>query len=280
MTMPAGDPETARGVDAAVRVADRCGLADADPVVLGETNNVVVWLRPHPVVARVGRWPHSVERLRREHSVATALARSDAPIAPPFAGARPITDAPTGYVVTLWERLDGTADAVDPIELGRSLRALHEHLASYDGDLPDFRHDVRLARRALDDDRATAALADEDRALLRRAIDTLVPRIAADAVAARPLHGEPHGANLLATPAGPRWIDLEDVCRGPVEWDLAFLPDESAAAFDDVDREVLSLMRVLNSARTATWCWVRVDVGDMRWHAEHHVAIVRAAMAG
>lgn len=37
----------------------------------------------------------------------------------------------------------------------------------------------------------------------------------------RPLHGDAHTGNVLNTKAGPRWLDFEDVCSGPVEWDLA-----------------------------------------------------------
>jgi Ser/Thr protein kinase RdoA (MazF antagonist) len=39
----------------------------------------------------------------------------------------------------------------------------------------------------------------------------------------RQLHGDPHPGNLLATPAGWLWGDLEDTCAGPLEWDLACL---------------------------------------------------------
>lgn len=77
------DPSRADAVAAATRVGTEHGCEIADPVVLQETNNVVIWLRPSDVVAKVGRWPHSEERLVREHAVATALAEI-APIAKPF----------------------------------------------------------------------------------------------------------------------------------------------------------------------------------------------------
>ena len=64
----------------------------------------------------------------------------------------------------------------------------------------------------------------------------------------QPLHGEPHEANRLHTAAGIRWIDFEDACRGPIEWDLAFLPERSLAAFGQVDRELLDLLGTLNAA--------------------------------
>ncbi|MDQ3822367.1 MAG: aminoglycoside phosphotransferase family protein, partial [Actinomycetota bacterium] len=38
-----------------------------------------------------------------------------------------------------------------------------------------------------------------------------------------PLHGDAHFRNVLWSPDGPLWSDLENACRGPVEYDLAAL---------------------------------------------------------
>jgi thiamine kinase-like enzyme len=45
----------------------------------------------------------------------------------------------------------------------------------------------------------------------------------------QPLHGDAHPGNLIATHDGLMWIDFEDVCRGPLEWDLASMMDPAAA---------------------------------------------------
>jgi Ser/Thr protein kinase RdoA (MazF antagonist) len=45
---------------------------------------------------------------------------------------------------------------------------------------------------------------------------------------AQPLHGDAHPGNLPASRDGLPWIDFEDVCRGPVEWDLATVMDVAA----------------------------------------------------
>ena len=47
--------------------------------------------------------------------------------------------------------------------------------------------------------------------------------------------------------------------------------------FPEVDAVLLGLLRTLNSARVATWCWARADVGDMRKHGEYHLEQVRLA---
>ena len=41
------------GVQAAVEVAGQFGLTVEDPTLIQETNNTVVWLRPHSVIAKV-----------------------------------------------------------------------------------------------------------------------------------------------------------------------------------------------------------------------------------
>lgn len=73
-----------------------------------------------------------------------------------------------------------------------------------------------------------AALRAVDHPLLHRAARQLLPRIAQWPVQA--LHGDAHTGNLLPTPEGLRWIDFEDACAGPVEWDLASATLQPAAA--------------------------------------------------
>jgi Phosphotransferase enzyme family len=249
-----------------------------DPVLVQETNNTVVWLRPHEIIAKVGTWAHSGEGLRREHAVARILAANDAPIALPLRDAEPVRDEHTAFLVTLWQRLEhDAAREPSPVDVAGALRRLHEGLSGYRGELPSFREGVRRARATLDDDRLMTALRPEDLSLLRRAFDRLVADLEAFDYAERPLHGEPHLDNLLTTANGPRWTDLEAVCIGPLEWDVAFLSEETASLFPEMDAVLLGLLRTLNSARVATWCWARADVGDMRRHGEYHLEQVRLA---
>jgi len=53
------DPHVSDATAAACRVAARFDLPTDQPAVLQESNNTVVWLRPHPVIAKVGKWQHS-----------------------------------------------------------------------------------------------------------------------------------------------------------------------------------------------------------------------------
>lgn len=217
---------------AACRVAGGFDYTSDDPIVLQETNNTVVWLQPHAVIAKVGKWSDSEAALVREHNVGAALAVLDAPVAHPIPEIGPARDAETGFTVTLWERLDHDAEQEAPPEaIGSSLRKLHDALMRYDEELPSFYANIDRAKRALADDGVMHALAPGDRALLRRAFDHLRQEVEDGDLLRRPLHGEAHSGNLLVTPEGLRWIDFEDACVGPLEWDLAFLPERAVDVF-------------------------------------------------
>ena len=73
------------------------------------------------------------------------------------------------------------------------------------------------------------------------------------------LHGEPHPGNVLSTKNGLLFIDLETCCRGPVEFDLAHVPEEVSERYPDADQELLRECRVLVLAMVAAWRW---DPGD------------------
>jgi hypothetical protein len=281
--LPHGIDLTVRREDVstnAIEAGRRAGSAhgyDSDaPLVLQDTNNTVLWLAPHPVVAKVGTRPDSPARLRHEHEVAAAIARASAAAPPPIAMplAHPIVDQVKGFVVTLWERLERLDVAPSEAEVADSLQRLHAALASYQGAVPSFRDAIDRAQATLFDDAAMHLLHHGDRDRLRNAFVTLTRRVAALSFTERVLHGEPHSFNLIPTPSGIRWIDLEAVCRGPLEWDLAFLGDGAASRFPDTTPDRLALFRIFNSARVATWCWARADHPDMRPHAEHHLGVV------
>ncbi len=211
---------------AAVAVGRRVGLPVRDPVVLSDAFNLVVHLAPSPVVARVPTVtarlrPDVLEWVRREIAVGTHLdATTDL--------ADPGPHRHGGFVVGLWRHL-----AVDrerrptAQEAGRALAALHTQLRSCPVELP------RLGPPFADIDAVVTApgLAGLDRAdaeQLGREAAALRERLLPDpepagSPAAQVLHGDAHPGNLVAAPAGWRWVDLEETCRGPVRWDLAVL---------------------------------------------------------
>ena len=73
---------------AAVEIGEAYGAFA--PVLLQETNNTVVWLRPSPVVAKVATRADAKLDLRLEHAVGTELAALGADVASPLPGAEPV----------------------------------------------------------------------------------------------------------------------------------------------------------------------------------------------
>jgi len=264
-------------VRAATEVGRSVGVRSDEPVVLHETNNTVVWLSPSPVVAKVTTRRDNAAALVKEYEVASALAARGAPVAEPLPGSRPVVHASSGFMVTLWHRLEAEPGA-EPLGsvVGQSLRAVHEAMALCEIALPDFRVGISGARRALLDDDLMAALGREDLAFLRRAYESLFEDVEHQAFAMQPLHGEPHDGNCILTAAGVRWFDFENACRGPLEWDLTFVSADVRAAFPDVDTDLLDRLSTLTSALVATWCWVQARFPEMRRHGEHHLELVRA----
>src|SRR5580704_5208883 len=91
----------------------------------------------------------------------------------------------------------------------------------------------------------------------------------------QPLHGEPHDGNRILTASGVRWLDFENACQGPLEWDLTFVSADVRAVFPDIDTDLLDLLSTLNSALVATWCWVQARFPEMRHHGAQHLEQVR-----
>jgi Ser/Thr protein kinase RdoA (MazF antagonist) len=263
-------------ITAAVEVAAAFGVASTDPTLLQETNNTVVWLRPEAVVAKVATRPDARNDLRLEHAIAVELVAGGGEIAAPLPATVPIAHEATGFVVTLWERLDGVVQAqVKGGDLVQSLARLHDALAGTTYPLPSFRSSLLRARTALDNDTLMAAMLPADRAFLRETYDEWLSVLGDTAPSEYRLHGEPHEGNRLLTLAGLRWIDFESCCVGPLEWDFTFLPREVDADLVDIDHGLLALLRRLNSARVATWCLAQSRFPGMRRHGELHLALLR-----
>lgn len=233
-------PSTADAVAASTAVAVDLGLPADEPVVVAEGYSVRVRLDPAPVLTRVvtvGRLLRGEPRpwMEREIAVGRFLTAAGAPVVPPWPDAGPHRGLDLD--VSLWQWLEPAADPVDPQEFARMLRHLHDVLADYEADLP-------VLVGPLTD--IGAVLRTSDDALLHDAAALLVPL--ALTWPRRPLHGDAHTGNVLSTTGGPVWMDLEDVCVGPIEWDLASrtLTDAVVDAYPgDVDRGLLEDCRDL-----------------------------------
>ena len=118
---------------------------------------------------------------------------------------------------------DEQAPPPEPQELGRSLRGLHAALADFAGDLAPLSEIRDWLERLLAELRPSPRLAQHDIDSLRFDLDAQTPTVFESSLSAQALHGDVSMGNLLRTDRGLLWNDLEDVCTGPVAWDIAGL---------------------------------------------------------
>ncbi|MFD2091804.1 phosphotransferase family protein [Blastococcus deserti] len=211
-------------VTATRAVAAAHGLR-TDPVVLQDGINVVLHLSPAPVVARVATLTRllrgdGLTPFGREVSLAGALARAGAPVVPPSGLLPPGPHRLGDTVLSFWTHVTVLPDRPGPAATAAALAELHDHLAQQPADAGSPLDTPLRDLEAFLDRGQRWGVTPADLDALARRLDRLRPRLDGEV---RRLHGDAHPGNLLATPDGWRWIDLEDTCSGPLNWDLACL---------------------------------------------------------
>jgi hypothetical protein len=249
--------DAARGSAAAISVARSLGLRVDETVVLSNSNRLVLRLLPSDVVVRVASEAHFASAAL-EIELATQLAGC------PIAGIDPRVPSQVflsdDFEITFWEHFElAPARTVPAAEYVGALVSLHAGLRSADLAAPHVRDRIvsTLVFVASRDD--TPDLAEEDRALLTRTMRDLGESIVGRAAVEQLLHGEPHPWNLLDTNRGVRFIDFENASVGPLEYDLAWVPDDVAGRYPGVDQALLRDCRAVVLAVIAAHRWRRDD---------------------
>jgi hypothetical protein len=106
-------------VAAAATMAAKLDLAVEDPSPLRSTNNVVVWLRPTPVVAKIAVTGHN--QLGFELRVAAALDAAGAPVVSPSSLVPPVVHQLDGRDMTFWTYHHQSGDTAWPEEVADAL---------------------------------------------------------------------------------------------------------------------------------------------------------------
>jgi hypothetical protein len=263
-----------------MEVARRLGLGRVDPTVLHTSRHVSIRLLPMGLVARAMRDDaQSLDRLRRELSVAQHLAARGAPSVSPAAGVPPGPHFSDGFAITFWKFVSHVpADEDDAEHMARAAAALsrvHQALADFPSELPNFWVKVDQCRNLLQTPAALPALAPGDRQfllLVYRSLRTTLDRLSVRIV---PILGDAHLGNVFITSDGALWNDFEDACLGPREWDIGFLPEQELAVFEPLNRDALVELGYLRSLYVSIHCWALADIPEKREAAEYHLGYLR-----
>jgi Ser/Thr protein kinase RdoA (MazF antagonist) len=149
---------------------------------------------------------------------------------------------------TYYEELTSPSEAPSA-DYADALGRLHAGMRQVDLATPHFMDRVAQAEQLVASRDRTPDLADADRELLHRTLRNLRRAINDRGTSEQLLHGEPHPGNVLSTNNGPLFVDLETCCRGPVEFDLAHVPEK-------VSETTAALIRD---------CCARADSSCSRW---------------
>jgi Phosphotransferase enzyme family len=264
-----------RATAAATALARELHLRVDDAVVIHNSNKLALHLLPCGVFARVA--PVGQEVAALEVELALRLAATASPVAAPEPRIEPRVYERDGFAVTYWTHYEVVLPAPDfPSTYADALQRLHAGMRSVEIATPHFLDRAAEAERLVTHRDETPALAEADRHLLLSTLHSARERIHSRGAAEQLLHGEPHPGNLLNTRNGPLFIDLETCCRGPIEFDVAHVPEEVSARYPNVDQVLLAECRRLVLVMVAAWRWdIRDEFPDGHRHGRDILSLLR-----
>ena len=268
------DRLVARAAAAASALAAAVGLQVNEVVVIQNSNTLALRLLPCDTFARIALVGEEVAAF--EVRVATSLAATAGPIASldPRVEARVFER--DGFAVTFWTYYHSVAGLGSPADYAEALRRLHAAMRSIEIDAPHFTQRIAAAEQLLTHRHQTPGLADADRRLLLDTLHSAAQAIRKQVSVDQLLHGEPHPGNVLRTPQGLHFVDLETCCRGPIEFDVAHVPDEVSVHYPGVNQILLQECRRLVLSMVAAWRWdARDEFPNGRWHAVRILGVLR-----
>ncbi len=264
-----------RATASATSLAGALSLPVDDAVVIRNSNKLALRLLPCDVLARVALAGQEVSALEVE--LAHQLAATGSPVAALEPRVEARVYAADGFAITFWSYVESaTSDQLPPAAYADALHRLHAGLRSVEIATPHFTERVAEAERLVANRDQTPALSEADRDLLLGTLESTCRQIRSRGAGEQVLHGEPHAGNVLNAQDGPLFIDLETCCRGPIEFDVAHVPDDVSADYPDVDRALLQECRRLVLAMVAAWRWdTRDEFPDGLRHGRDILTLLR-----
>lgn len=164
------------------------------------------------------------------------------------------------FVINMWTYYEpASLLETAPAEYAQALERLHAGMREIDLPAPRFTDRIAQAQRLLGSRDHTPALSDSNRELLGNTSRSLRRAIVDRGAAEQLLRGEPHPGNVLETTNGLLFMDFETCCRGPVEFDIAHVPEAVSEHYAGAEQDLLRECRILMHAMVASWRWDRDD---------------------
>ncbi|MFC8797937.1 phosphotransferase family protein [Promicromonospora sp. NPDC057138] len=245
--------DVTHAIAAATSVAASLDLPANDAIVLHNSNKLALRLTPCDVFARVAPLGQEVAQLEVE--LAQRLADVGSPVGRLEPRVDPRVYTRDGFAVTLWTYYEPVTPHISPADYAKALEQLHAGMRKVDVPSPRFTDRITEAEEIVSNPDRSPELADADRVFLSGTLASLRRAIGGRGAVEQLLHGEPHPGNVLSTKSGPLFIDLETCCRGPVEFDLAHVPEAVCEHYPSLDQELLDECRQLVIAMVAAWRW-------------------------
>ena len=242
--------EVERAITATTALISELGLVVGEARIVGNSNKLGLRLLPCDVFARVAF--SGQEAFQFEIEIARRLTEIGSPVASLDTRVEPCVFERDGFALTLWRHYEQPGIDPSAASYAKALEGLHAGMAQLDVVAAHLSDRVSEVQRLLKSDERTRRLEDTDRELLR--------------------------GNVLSTAAGLLFIDFETCCRGPVEFDLAHVPEAVCEAYSGADPELIQESRRLVLAMVAAWRW---DIDDQfPSGARAGRALLRALRAG
>jgi len=244
--------DAARALGAATSVARSLDLPADNAVILHNSNKLALRLTPCDVLARVTRLG---QEARLELKRAQRLAEAGCPVGALEPHVDPVVYRRDDFAVTLWIYYPPTTSEVSSLDYAGALERLHAGMRKVNMASPRFTDRIAEAEQVAAEPDLSPELTDADRIFLGSRLGALRRMIEGYGAVEQLLHGEPHPGNVLATKNGPLFIDFETSCSGPVEFDLAHVPEAVSEHYPNVNQELLGDCRQLVLAMVAAWRW-------------------------
>ena len=267
---------TATALRIVARHLKHLGIPHNRLLVLSTSNHVTLQVS-NTIVARVSiSNRRMLARTRREIDVSRFLAEQNAPVIRPTSQFNPGPYQLEKCLLSYWTFIERSHKANKSRRpCLESLKQCHRALRNFSAPLPHFHEEIERCLSSLRRGRAKRFLPKDDRLFLIGIHDHLWRTLQPLRFSEQALHGDAHSGNTIETSEGLLWGDFESSCRGPIEWDLASLPD-SPAIRRGADRDLLCLLRDLRSWCVAVWCWASFDAAEeKRDAARFHLGRLR-----